>query len=257
VAKFVSHIEELKIYLDSVSNPAAMKTRLGTMESMIGAKEGAEHYPTRSQIMGEASFMVKNKERVTKAVGTEKYMEVFHGLIKFLEKHPPEKKKKKSQAQAAFDAFEELTLPTPRESGRAYRYSLPTWGTTTGTGVTYAIISTDPAPTWQILHTEGLTTDDVAAPDIAATATVTTVSQDLVPNLAATLDQIADQNAGTGGTLIPALQELMTALETGGYNMTPGSLVEGAALHRDLDPRAPTTSYEFGSDDHEDDSGWG
>jgi hypothetical protein len=92
--KFVAHIEELRLFLDSLTNPEAMKKRMDSVIALLEAKGEDVQKPTRAGMSAEASFMLKNKDRITKAIGTDDYIVLFGRIVTFLEKNPPERKKK-------------------------------------------------------------------------------------------------------------------------------------------------------------------
>lgn len=126
-AKFIEHVESLKSLLDSFSNPSIMKERIEKIESLLAPPSKAPAIKaSRADVISEATFMIKNKERINKAVGPEKYMEVFSKAVKFLEKNPPERKKKKKKSTNPFlGSVIEVTLGNTVD---AYRYSVPTAG---------------------------------------------------------------------------------------------------------------------------------
>ena len=124
--RFLEHIEELKVYLDSMSNPETMKVRLEAIEAALAIEKGDQKPPTRAHMLNEASFMLKSKDRIMKAVAPEKYLEVFSKIVSFLENNPPEKKPKKKKvskdlkkevkwsATIGVDEYPMYELPTPR-----------------------------------------------------------------------------------------------------------------------------------------------
>lgn len=127
--KFVAHIEELKAYLDSMSNPEAMKTRIEAIEALLAIKPEDEKFPNREKITNEASFMLKNKDRIMKSVGPDRYMGTFEKAIQFLEKHPPEKVKKKKKVKTKSEEGQTIWLDYG-ELTRRYvttEYTLPPW----------------------------------------------------------------------------------------------------------------------------------
>jgi hypothetical protein len=130
MAQFPQHIEDLKVFLDSSNENETFTKRMSDIEAHLAKEKTDSNPPTHKSVSAELTFLVKSKGRITKAVGADRYMDVFCKLVKFLEQNPEKIDKKSKKEGAAGDLAFDLDIRSLFPSNAGQNYTIATSGTT-------------------------------------------------------------------------------------------------------------------------------